>query len=391
MDTGKKALVVASVASMISQFNMPFIKMLQESGYEVHIACNFKQGNTCDRKQIIHLQKELEESGAVYFQVDFCRNVARVDKNLKAYCQMKKILKENKYKLVHCHSPIGGMAGRVAAKKYRKRGLKVIYTAHGFHFYKGAPLLNWFLFYPVEWLLSYWTDVLITINKEDYKRAKRSLHAKRTEYVHGVGINVSKFRDGKIDICKKRRSLNLKKDDVMLFSVGELNENKNHSVVIHALAEMNNPQIHYFIAGSGRLKEKLGQLSEKLGIEKQIHLLGYRNDIRQLLQIADIYLLPSRREGLNVSLMEAMASGVPCIVSRIRGNVDLIANSKYLVAADDVEGWEHAVKNMVICIQGGDMSFVETNRKRIQQYAASIVNEQMKKIYLSDEVKNYDL
>ena len=173
----KKVLMLASVASMIDQFNMPNIQLLQELGYEVHVACNFEKGSTCTQERIQNLKQRLEHMGVEYFQIDFSRNVLRVNEIWKAYRQVERLLEKEKYSFIHCHSPIGGAVGRIAAHKTHT---KVIYTAHGFHFYKGAPLHNWLIYYPIEKWLSRYTDVLITINKEDYQRAKKKFHAKKT-------------------------------------------------------------------------------------------------------------------------------------------------------------------------------------------------------------------
>lgn len=211
--------------------------------------------------------------------------------------------------------------------------LKVIYTAHGFHFYKGAPVKYWMAFYPVEKYLSKYTDVLITINKEDYYRASKKFQAKKTIYVLGVGVDVKKFEGvaGSIDRAAKRKELGIMDDEILLLSIGELNENMNHSVVIKALATIqNSKEVHnhivYMIAGIGNKKDELKKLAEDCGID--LRLLGYRNDVSELLTAADIYILPSIREGLNVSLMEAMASGTPCLCGNIRGNVDLVEQGK---------------------------------------------------------------
>lgn len=375
----RNVLITATVPSMIGQFNLNNICLLQDMGYQVDVATDFYDTSVWDRQRVKKFCGDMKKIGVRCFQIGFSRNVWNIRGHLDAYKQYRRLLKKIKPEFIHTHTPVASAIVRVAA---HQENIRVIYTAHGFHFYKGGAFRNWLIYYPVEWLLSFWTDVLVTINKEDYMRAKKRFHAKRTEYVHGVGIDVSKFRDGLIDAEEKRKSLKLKKDDIMLLSVGELNENKNHSVVIQALAEMNNSRIHYFIAGSGKLKAKLEQLSEKLGIEKQIHLLGYRNDIRQLLQMADIYLLPSRREGLNVSLMEAMASGVPCIVSRIRGNVDLIGYKKgVLFNPNNAIG----VKNVIIKIMNLSedelIQLSNSNLKKVLEFSIKNVEESMFRLY----------
>ena len=203
-------------------------------------------------------------------------------------------------------------------------GTKVIYTAHGFHFYKGAPFVNWIVYFTIERLCSHWTDLLITINKEDYERANRKLRAKRVEYVPGVGIDTAKFENAVCNIAEKRAEIGIPQDALLLLSVGELNENKNQKVVLDALEKIKDANIHYAIAGKGSYGEELVNQAQRLGLKSNFHLLGYRSDIPELYKAADAYVLPSIREGLNVSLMEAMASGLPCIGSRIRGNTDII-------------------------------------------------------------------
>lgn len=317
----KKMLMLASVASMIDQFNMPNIELLQKMGYEVHVACNFEKGSTCTEERIQKLKKRLREIKVRYFQIDFSRSILKVNEILKSYRQVKTLLVKEHYDFIHCHSPIGGVIGRIAGHKTHT---KVIYTAHGFHFYKGAPLQNWLLYYPVEKWLSRYTDVLITINKEDYQRAKKKFHAKETKYIPGVGIDVEKIQTVQVDREKKREELGIGKDDFLLLSVGELNKNKNHEVVIRAIAELRNPKIKYAICGKGPLKEYLEELAEKLGVRNQLFLLGFRTDVIEICKSADVFVFPSKREGLSVALMEAMACGLPCVVSKIRGNVDLI-------------------------------------------------------------------
>ena len=183
-------LVLASVASMIDQFNIPNIKLLIEMGFHVDVACNFLNGSTCSDEKISQLKTKLNDMGVGIYQIDFARNAFNVKRNLKAFHQVLGLVKINRYRFIHCHSPIGGLCGRLAGHITHT---KVIYTAHGFHFYKGAPLLNWLVYYPIEKFLSRYTDVLITINKEDFARAK-TFHAKKVEYIPGVGIDIDKIQ-----------------------------------------------------------------------------------------------------------------------------------------------------------------------------------------------------
>ncbi len=378
MDNQKKVLILASVASMIDQFNMSNIKLLIDMGYKVHVACNFVEGSTCSDEQIKKLQHILESLDVNYYQIDFKRNVMNIKNNIVAYKQVLNLMKQNKYEFAHCHSPIGGVIGRLVGKATKT---KVIYTAHGFHFFKGASLVNWLIYYPIEKWLSRYTDVLITINKEDYERAK-GFKAKRVEYVPGVGIDVDKYNIVEVDRKLKRKELNLPQDAFVVLSVGELNKNKNHEVLIRAIAKTNNTKIHYVICGQGQLKEYLHGLSKELGIENQVHLLGFRKDIAEICRVSDVFVFPSKREGLPVSLMEAMACGLPVVCSRIRGNVDLIEDGKggYLVEPDDVERFVKKITELV------DDSRLRSqlgrfNARRIETYSVNNVLLDMQKIY----------
>lgn len=375
----KKVLVMASVASMIDQFNMPIIGLLQSMGYEVHVACNFLKGSTCSVEKIEGLKKKLEEQGVKYFQIDFTRSVMNLKQDYVAYKQVKKILLDNRYTFIHCHSPIGGVVGRLAG---RATHTKVIYTAHGFHFFKGAPLKNWLIFYTIEKFCACFTDVLITINKEDYVFAQKKMHAKKIVYVPGVGIDLERIQSVQSDRSELRKSMGVPEDCILLFSVGELNANKNHEVVVKALAKLNNPKVHYAIAGIGIKKEYLEQLATELGVEKQLHLLGFRTDVLNLYKASDLFVFPSFREGLSVSLMEAMACGIPVICSKIRGNVDLIENGVggFCFLPDDNEALVDCLKKMIDEKYLRD-NFGQSNLKRIKNFGLKNVLVNMKAIY----------
>jgi len=371
----KRALITASVASMIDQFLMANIHMLSDMGYEVHVACNFEEGSTCSSERITELKKRLTEDGIRFFQIDFARNVIRITEHFSAYEQIKKLIRENRYDLIHCHSPIGGLLTRLACRKFRKTGTRVFYTAHGFHFYKGASLKNWLLYYPVEKFCSRFTDVLITINKEDFGLAQKKMHAARVEYVPGVGIDVQRFSSTEADRAQYRRELGIPEDAVLLLSVGELNENKNHQTVINAIADLD---VYYIIAGKGGSEEALRNTVSKLHLEERVKLLGYRKDIDALCAVSDIFVFPSFREGLPVSVMEAMASGLPVVCSRIRGNTDLIdENGGIFFDPHDADDCRKAITQML----ASDMQkYGAINRERAKAYSVDTINTQMKQI-----------
>ena len=310
----KKALIVASVYGFIHHFERNDIKILQELGYEVTVASNLD-----------NYKNELDNLNVNLIHIPFQRSPFSL-KNITAYRKLNKFLKKEKIDLIHCHTPIGGVIGRIAGHKNKVKN--IIYTAHGFHFFKGAPLINWLLFYPVEKYLSKYTDILITINQEDYKRAQ-TFYTKKVKYIPGVGLDTEKIRNIIVDKKKKREELGLIEDNIVLLSVGELSKRKNHIIPIKALAQIkNNKNIFYLIAGVGPLENYLKEECKKLKIENQVKFLGFRKDIYELCKISDIYIFPSLQEGLPVALMEALCCNLPIICSNIRGNNDLVEDGK---------------------------------------------------------------
>lgn len=379
---GKKprALMVASVASMIDQFNMQNIQILLDKGFDVDVACNCKTGNTISNDRVQDMIQRLAKQGVKVTDLPIPRKITDFSNIRKSIIELKKIFAEHSYTLMHCHSPIGSVVARTAAKKYRKNGVKVIYTAHGFHFYKGAPIINWILFYPIERIYSRITDVLITINKEDFQFAKKHLKAREIRYVPGIGVDTKKFQNVVVDKEAKRSELGIKDSDFMIVSVGELNKNKNQEIIIRAIALLKKNNIHYFIAGQGSEKEHLMRIAKELNVN--LHLLGYRTDIAELLKIADVYAFPSYREGLSVALMEAMASGLPCVVSKIRGNTDLIypGENGFLCMADDVSAFANAIKKLykdeILVKRMGDKNYLI-----MKDYDIDVVSNMMSRIY----------
>lgn len=392
----KTVLMVAGTASMIGQFNMNNIRLLLSMGYKVDVACNFLAGNTCPVEETEAFKTLLTSLGVDCHQVDFTRCVTNLKGIYDSYKQILKLLKEKQYTFIHCHMPIVSVLVREACTKYNlwalKNGLKpikVIYTAHGFHFFKGAPLKNWLIYYPVEKYYSRYTDILITINHEDYERAMKKFHAKKVEYVPGVGVDTQKFSSSLFTEEEKtavRSELGIGKNSVWLLSVGELNENKNHATVIKALGAIHSkhPELdfYYTVAGVGNKKEELELLAKKLGICGRVKLLGFRSDVSKLCEAADIFVMPSHREGLSVALMEAMASGLPCAVSRIRGNTDLIdGNGGRLFDSHSVKECENAL--LKICEMTGEerAAFGLYNRNKMKPFDKEAVAKSMGKVY----------
>lgn len=363
-----KILYIVTLGGTMRFFNN-FIQELVNKGHEIEIACN------AERSPVPDCYYEWQ---CKIHNILCTRSPFNVD-NIVAIKQIRNLVSKNQYDIVHCHTPIAAFCTRIACRKVRKQGTKVFYTAHGFHFYKGAPLKNWLMYYPIEKLCAYWTDVLITINKEDYALAKKKMKAKRVEYVPGVGIDLQKFNGVVIDKEVKRQELGIPKDAILLLSVGELNENKNHETVIRAIADMD---VYYIIAGSGQLKDHLQSIIDKFGMTNRVKLLGFRSDVRELCAIADIFVFPSFREGLSVSVMEAMASGLPVVCSRIRGNIDLVdENGGALFDPYSIEICKSAIAKVS---KENRIKMKFYNKEKIQKFGLDIVKRKMDKIYRED-------
>ncbi len=362
-----RILIVCTTDSMIWNFLVPHIKQLENDGCYVECACSitgdfFK--NLIDMYDI--KMNEIPFERSPYNK-----------KNFSAYKALCKLIKEKNFDTIYCHEPVGGALGRLAGHASK---CNVIYIAHGFHFFKGAPLVNKYLYYCIEKFLSRYTDVLVTINEEDY-RASQKFYAKKTYKINGIGIDTQKF--SKVPNSDElRKILELEKEDFILLSVGELSKRKNHSIIIDALKKIDNLRIHYVIVGDGELHNYLKEKIKDSNLENQVHLIGYRTDVYKLCNSADVFIMPSLQEGLSVALMEAMASGLPCVASKIRGNVDLIEEGKggFLCAPDDVSGFAEAI-NKIATDEELRKNMQEYNKEAIKKFDISVVKAEMEKIY----------
>lgn len=399
-DIKKRVLLAASVASMIDQFNMSNIRLLQDMGYEVHTACNFEKGNTCDEKRIRKLKKMLRDTGVKIHQWDCPREMHSLKACWKAYRQMQKLLEQYAIEWLHCHSPIGAALARLAALQI---GVPVIYTAHGFHFYRGAPLKNWLLYYPVEKVLAHWTDALITVNREDACFARRHLGAGKIFYIPGVGIDTAlfeKLQDPELRDEEKRlfhKKYQIPQNALVLLSVGELNKGKNHRIVIDAAAALHRKDVYYLICGQGAWRQKLLDTAKRQGIDGQLRMPGYQEDLVRVYRNADIFVFPSMREGMPVALMEAMAAGLPCVVSDIRGNRELMRDSAVNIQTGRRGKGRFAQGGFRFCLrrpqqlvqalrilledEGLRQKCGRYNQEIIKHYDLAAVERRMKKIY----------
>lgn len=332
-----KRLLVASTDLMMVQFLLPHIVNLCENGFEVEIACSDVGG------RMEEIREELGGYIKAFHTLRLVRSPASFT-NIKGYRDAKKLIKNGKYDCIWTNEPVMGVVTRIAARKARKNGTKVLYMVHGFHFYRGAPWINWLLFYPIEKFAGYFCDCVVTVNREDFQRAKQ-MKLPAVKYIHGIGINPERLDKSK-DHTNIRAELHLPDDTFLLLSVGELNENKNHTTVFEALAKINDPGIHYLLCGKGDRLEKLQRYADKLGIADHVHFLGYRMDVLDICCQVDVYVMSSHREGLPVSSLEAMYCGLPLITSDIRGLRDIMQGEEtgFLCDPDDVSAFAERIQ-----------------------------------------------
>ena len=377
----KKALMVSHVAYAIEMFNMPNIRLLISMGYEVQVACNFDDRSSLSDEKVALLKEKLTALGVKYHNIPFERQPLK-PANLKAYAQLKNLIDSEKFELIHCHTPVGGIITRLAAASSRKKnGTRVIYTAHGFHFFKGAPLINWLIYFTAEKFCSYFTDTIITINKEDFHNAETKLNAKKVCYVPGVGVDTDYFSGTRGKRAELLSEISADENSIILLSIGELSDRKNHSVSIRALSQIDNDNLHLVIAGTGEKRDEFLSLAKELGVDGRVHLLGFRTDVAELLKSADIFLFPSIQEGLPVALMEAMSCALPVICSEIRGNTDLIDDAcGVLCNATDADEFAVAIRKL-ISNESLRKSMAEKAFEESKKYDIKIIENYMKDIY----------
>jgi glycosyltransferase involved in cell wall biosynthesis len=366
---GKKVLVVTSTDNMISQFLIPHIQDMQKMGATVECACN-ETGFFFDMLK--------NDYGFVMHRLDIPRKPYSF-KIFKAKKQLVKLIEDNHYDLIHCHQPVGSVLARLAGKECK---VPVLYIAHGFHFFKGAPIQNMLIYKPIENYCAKMTDALVTMNEEDFNSAKK-MKAKKAYKINGIGVDLQKYNvDENFNNEEFRKNLGIKKDDFIVLSVAEFIKRKNIISVIKAIEKTKDKNIKLLLCGRGELENELKSYVFKHNLNSKIFFLGYRKDISHCIQISDAVILVSFQEGLPKCFLEAMALGKPLISSNIRGNRDLIQNNEggILVNPKDVDDIKRAIEtlygNKALC-----QKFGERNKKFIQNFSTDVVLEQMRKIY----------
>lgn len=374
----KKVLYVTTVSRTINAFLIPHINMLLDNGYEVHCACSIDKP----------VDKELQRRGVKIFEVPFSRNPLGIG-NIKAFIKLEELQRINDYDIVHVHTPIAAIYGRLL--KLNFPSLRIIYTAHGYHFLKGGSKLGWILYYPIEKIMAKFTDVTININKEDYEITKEKLKPKKCYLLNGVGLDLDKYKKlSSKEIQEKRKEFGLKDKDFVVLIVAEINKNKNHIQLINAMDILKDkyPNIKVLCIGDGTLKESLDKQIILRNLQNNIFMLGYRLDVNKLINISDIGILLSRREGLPRNIMEFMACGRKVIATDIRGCRDLICDETIgtLVNVDDYESTAKAIEKYYIL---NDKSFEVS--KEIRKYDIETINSELLKIYEDVQLDiNYD-
>lgn len=366
----KRVLIVCTTDSMIWNFLVPHIKELERKGCEVECACS-RTGFYFDELETIHDIK--------LHEINFARNPFK-PQNVSAYHRLSNLIKERNYDIVYGHEPVGGAMARLAGKR---NGKKVIYASHGFHFFKCAPLKHWVLYYSFEYALSFFTDAIITICEEDFNNAKK-LHAKRVYKIPGIGVNFAKFSVPDHNVVREsiRKTINLSDNDIALISVGELSVRKNHQVIFDAMSRMNNDRIHLILVGEGPLDGFLKEKAKELQLQDNIHFMGFRKDVANILCAADIFIFPSLWEGLGLAGIEAMYSGLPIIGSNRQGIKDYVINGKtgYLFEPTNEEQLSNLIELMISNTQKTEQMAL-CGKKYVEKYAIDNSIQELNKIY----------
>lgn len=380
----KNILILTTTSDFLEKFEKGDVKILKEMGYTIHYAANTKI------EQPLFSEEEVKAMGIQIHDLDIERSPYMFHNNRKAFKQLQRIIEECQIDIIHCHTPVGGVLGRLAGRVFKKQGIKVIYTAHGFHFYKGAPLLNNTIFYMVERVLAHFTDYLIVINDEDFDSACR-FRLKRNGKVlriPGVGLNLEKFKPMTEEAKKQQRQmLGLGEEDFFLVSVGEVNENKNHVVVLKMLAHLKkqygNLHIKYGICGDGFFRERMERWIQQAGLADEVKIYGYTRQVPEILGCADALIFPSKREGLGMAALEALAMGVPVLAADNRGTREYMKDGEngYVCAPDDVNGFLRGLRALQKMTMEEKERMRQFCRNSVERFDQKYAEEIMRQVY----------
>lgn len=402
----KQVLILTTTHDFLGKFELNNVKILQQMGCEVHYAANMEEPGYLSDEQ------RLKELGIILHHIDIARSPFLWKENQKALRQVLEILRMYHIEMIHCHTPVGGVLGRLAGHLFREWPVCVIYTAHGFHFYKGAPLQNRIIYYHVEKLLARYTDVLITINEEDCRSACR-LHLKRGGSVYkipGIGLDPERFHPlTKEERISCRKKLGISREDFFLVSVGELNGNKNQEVVLKALEIIRKKEglghLIYGICGDGVYREFLERRIREMHLQNHVKMFGFCRNVPEILGCADASVFPSKREGLGMAGLEALAMGIPVLASDNRGTREYMEHGKngYVCRFDDAGGFAQGIvsirgmneqrkkemaKEAQLCVQPFERKYTTAVMRRIYEEANHEYEEFCENQYCNGSVQS---
>ena len=368
----KKALLLAPMSSVHERFNVANIEALKNLNYEIHLAGNFEIS-----EHDLEYKNSQQENGIIIHQMPIVRG--SLIKNLKIIPQIRRLLGSEKFDIVHCHTETGGVLTRISMGAAKKT--KYVYTPHGMSFYKGCSLKSRLIYYPIEKWICRAMSANLAMNGEELTVLKK-WNENTAKFIHGIGLDLTKVQDNEVNTEAKRKEFDVPIDAKLVLSVGELNDNKNHEVIIKAISKLANQNIYYMICGEGEKEAYLKSLANELGLGDRFILTGYRYDVKEIYKISDIFAFPSFHEGLSVSLMEAMASGLPIVCSKIRGNVDLIKETEggFLCEPTDVDGFVNSLGKILFC-EELQQSIKNCNLKTIKDFSFETVVKETEEIY----------
>ena len=338
----RKVLFVATVYKFLN-FERSDMEILKDMGFEIHTATNMGEADW------LKDDGALDYLGVIKHQIDFARSPFS-SQSLDAYRQLKTLMDDNHFDIIHCHTPVAAAIARFAARDSRKKGTKVIYTDHGFHFHKSSGWKSWLLYYPIEYFMAFYTDMIIAINTEDFGVIQR-FHVKEKRYIPGVGVNVNYISKLHPDKESLRSRFDIPRNAFVILSVGELSERKNHIVIIKALSKINRDDIYYLICGTGSKRDELERLAVDYGLEKRVIFAGQlpHETIYELGHVVEIGAIPSLIEGLGLAGIETLAAGKPVIGSNVHGIKDYVINNMtgLSCAPRDIDAFKSAIEKMV--------------------------------------------
>jgi glycosyltransferase involved in cell wall biosynthesis len=372
----RQALIVTALAGFVRSFLTNDIRLLQERGYKVSCAANINHPGADG------METYFEKLDIDFFQIDFSSNEPLSKASLDSYRELKDVLVNTHFDLIHCHTPIAGALCRIVSRGLRKKGTKVIYTTHGFYFHKKSGVKAWLLYYPVEWFLSGLCDAIVTINQEDYQVAK-GMRCSRVYHINGVGVDTDKFWNVQVNRDAYRHKLGIGPDDVVVLSVGELSRRKNQKVVVDALALINEPRL--VLVHCGNAMNNANTKREMVDAANCEHvrliMLGLRNDMPQICKCADIGTISSTREGLGLAGIEMLASGLPLVASAVQGILDYAKDGGNGFLADPLEprSFARGIKKLLDPMVREGMR--QTCHDSSLPFDSSVANAQMAQIY----------